>query len=162
MAKVWAKILKELFLYDLIVVFLPIFSTAFDGVWRCVESTGFEEMMKALGVNEDKARLIGSTRPLTTIQVSDDGFHFKQELPAVNEVVVENDWKFGTPQEDVNEQGEKATTTWTMEGDKMVGNMTNDAGNMETVITREILADGKMKQTVKIGDNSAERVFEKK
>ena len=119
-------------------------------------------MMKSLGVNEDRARLIGSTRPKTTITVDADdlGFFFKQELPAVNEVVVENQWKFNTPQEDVNEQGEKASTTWVMDGEKMVGNMTNDGG-VSSVITREIMADGKMKQTVKIGEHSAERVFEK-
>merc|ERR1719195_2534065 len=123
---------------------------SFDGVWKCIESTGFEEMMKALGVNEDRARLIGSTRPRTTIKINDDetGFDFKQELPAVNEVVVENSWKFGVAQEDVNEQGEKATTTWTMDGEKMVGKMTNDGG-FDSEIVREI-TDGKMVQVVKI------------
>merc|ERR1712173_125394 len=135
---------------------------SFDGVWKCIESNGFEDMMKALGVNEDRARLIGSTRPKTTIKVNDDeyGFDFKQELPAVNEIVVENSWKFGVAQEDVNEQGEKATTVWTMDGNKMIGNMDNDGG-FKSVIVREILEDGKMKQVVNIGDHSANRVFEK-
>ena len=117
--------------------------------------------MKSLGVNEDRARLIGSTRPKTTIKVNDDesGFDFKQELPAVNEVVVENKWKFGEAQEDVNEQGEKATTTWTMDGDKMIGTMTNNGG-FDSKIVREI-KDGKMVQGVTIGEHSASRVFEK-
>ena len=117
--------------------------------------------MKALGVNEDRARLIGSTRPKTTIKVNDDesGFDFKQELPAVNEVVVENKWKFGEAQEDVNEQGEKATTIWEMDGDKMIGTMKNDGG-FDSKIVREI-KDGKMVQEVTIGEHSASRVFEK-
>merc|ERR1712038_1735435 len=97
------------------------------------------------GDNEDRARLIGSTRPKTTI--------------TVNEVVVENDWKFGEAQEDKNEQGEKATTIWTMDGEKMVGKMTNDGG-FDSEIVREI-KNGKMVQVVKIGEHSASRKFEK-
>lgn len=121
-------------------------------------------MLIKLGIPDQRAKFIGASRPLLTIKMQEDklGFHFKQELPNMGEVVTENDWLFGQEQEDVDENGKKGVTVWNLiDENTMEGKFTNEDVALPTLITRKIEGNV-LRQEIKIGEIVGVRVFERK
>ena len=136
----------------------------FTGEWLNTTQEGFVEMLIKLGIPDQRAKFIGASRPLLTIKMQEDklGFHFKQELPNMGEVVTENDWLFGQEQEDVDENGKKGVTVWNLiDENTMEGKFTNEDVALPTLITRKIEGNV-LRQEIKIGEIVGVRVFERK
>lgn len=134
----------------------------FDGTWNNSGQENFVDMMIKLGIPEQRAKFVGASRPRLTFKLTPDksGFHFKHELPAMEEIITENTWTFGTPQEDVDENGKKGTTCWKLVDDSvMEGEFRNEDVAIPTIIRREIMADGRLKQEIRIGEIVGIRYF---
>ncbi|XP_014675677.1 PREDICTED: fatty acid-binding protein, heart-like [Priapulus caudatus] len=126
---------------------------SFCGKFELVSSENFEELCKVLGVPEELAK--AGVAAKTSQEISMDGDDITVKL--INDVrTTANTFRLGEEFDETTPDGRLVKSIVALDGDKMV--QVQRAGDIEVVITREMVGDG-LRITIKSGAVVCVRVY---
>ncbi|KAM8796080.1 fatty acid-binding protein, heart [Eudromia elegans] len=128
---------------------------AFAGTWKLVDSSNFDEYMKALGVGFATRQVAGLTKPTTVIEVSGDRVTVKTQSTFKN---TEISFTLGEEFDETTADDRHVKSLVTLEGGKLVH--VQKWEGKETSLVRE-LKDGKLILTLTMGSVVSTRTYEK-
>ncbi|XP_074057472.1 fatty acid-binding protein 5-like [Macrotis lagotis] len=125
------------------------------GKWRLVESKGFDEYMKELGVGMALRKMAGVAKPDVIISESGDEITIKTESTIKNTLLT---FKIGEKFEESTADGRKTQTLCTLENDALIQHQAWDG--KESTITRKV-ENGKLLVDCVMNGVTCHRVYEK-
>ncbi|KAJ7304215.1 hypothetical protein JRQ81_011750 [Phrynocephalus forsythii] len=130
-------------------------AAAFAGVWNLVESHGFDDYMKEIGVGFATRQIANLTKPTTIIEVDGDKITVKTQSTFKS---TEINFKLGEEFEETTADDRHVKSLVTLDGGKLVHVQKWDG--KETSLVRE-LKDGKLILTLTMGKVVCTRTYQK-
>ncbi|XP_010883779.1 myelin P2 protein [Esox lucius] len=129
----------------------------FVGTWKLINSDGFDDYMKILGVGFATRQVGNYIKPNLTFKMDNQGIiNVKSESTFKT---IEIQFKLDEPFEETTPDGRETMSIFTLENGKLVQKQT--WGGKETTIERQIADDGKLIAKCLMGDVVALRTYEK-
>ncbi|XP_041273521.1 fatty acid-binding protein, heart [Pyrgilauda ruficollis] len=128
---------------------------AFVGTWKLVDTTNFDEYMKALGVGFATRQVAGFTKPTTIIELDGDKVTVKTQSTFKNTEIT---FKLGEEFDETTADDRHVKSLVTLDGGKLVH--VQKWEGKETSLVRE-LKDGKLVLTLTMGNVVSTRTYEK-
>jgi len=133
-------------------------ASEFVGTWNLAGSENFDDYMKKCGVGLVTRKTAASLKPTQIISVSGDTITIKTQSTFKT---TEVSFKLGETFDETTADGRKMKTTYKMDGDKLVADLTPvKDSDLPTTYTREITPDG-MTMTIEIADVVCKRFYKK-
>lgn len=130
---------------------------AFDGTWKVERSENYDKFMEKMGVNMVKRKLASHDNLKLIITQEGNKFTVKESSTFRNvEIVFDLGVTFNYSLAD----GTELSGTWSLEGDKLVGNFKRVDNGNELKAVREIVG-GELVQTYVYEGVEAKRFFKK-
>ncbi|XP_074781960.1 fatty acid-binding protein, heart [Athene noctua] len=128
---------------------------AFVGTWKLVDTTNFDEYMKALGVGFATRQMASLTKPTTIITVEGDKITVKTQSTFKN---TEISFKLGEEFDETTADDRHVKSLVKLDGGKLIH--VQKWEGKETSLVRE-LKDGKLILTLTMGNVVSTRTYEK-
>ncbi|XP_048189631.1 fatty acid-binding protein, intestinal [Perognathus longimembris pacificus] len=130
---------------------------AFDGSWKVDRSENYDKFMEKMGINMVKRKLAAHDNLKLTITQEGNKFTVKESSTFRSiEIVFELGVIFNYSLAD----GTELTGSWTIEGNKLIGNFKRVDNEKELYTVREIMGS-ELVQTYKYEGVEAKRIFKK-
>ncbi|WAR02870.1 FABP1-like protein [Mya arenaria] len=124
------------------------------GKWTLVDTTGFDEYMKAVGVGMVMRKMAAAIKPTQIVEVEGDRWTIKTLTTLKNTEIA---FVLGEEFEEVTGDGRKLKTTVTLEGQKLIQ---TQVGEVDSILTREWDGDT-MIMTLKAKDAVCTRTYKR-
>nr|XP_056701761.1 fatty acid-binding protein, heart [Euleptes europaea] len=128
---------------------------AFAGVWNLMDSSNFDDYMKAVGVGFATRQIANLTKPTTIIEVDGDKITLKTQSTFKN---TEISFKLGEEFDETTADDRHVKSLVTLDGGKLIHVQKWDG--KETSLVRE-LKDGKLILTLTMGNVVCTRTYHK-